>query len=94
MITNELINELEGLAMLRLTDGERARIQAEIGDILAYMDVLKELDTDGVEAKSHAFNNACELREDVCRESLDVQETTANAPVRQDGCFAVPKAFE
>lgn len=86
--------ELEALAKLQLTDGERARIQAEIGEILAYMDVLGELDTDGVEAKSHAFDTECVLREDVCKKSLSAQEITDNAPEKQNGFFSVPKAFE
>lgn len=91
MINNELISELEGLAKLRLTDSERASVSAELGDILAYMEILGELDTDGVGAKSHAFETDCELREDIKRDSLTADEITANAP---DGCFKVPRAFE
>ncbi|MBQ8077786.1 MAG: Asp-tRNA(Asn)/Glu-tRNA(Gln) amidotransferase subunit GatC [Eubacterium sp.] len=88
------INELEKLAMLRLNDEERASISAELDDIRAYMDILRELDTDGVEAKSHAFDAPCALRDDECKKSLTPDEITANAPDEQDGFFAVPKAFE
>ncbi len=82
------INELEKLAMLRLNDEERASISAELDDIRAYIDILRELDTDG------AFDLTCTLREDECKKSLTPDEITANAPDEQDGFFAVPKAFE
>ncbi|MBQ8077809.1 MAG: Asp-tRNA(Asn)/Glu-tRNA(Gln) amidotransferase subunit GatC, partial [Eubacterium sp.] len=82
------INELEKLAMLRLSDKERASISAELNDIRAYMDILRELDTDGVEAKSHAFDLPCALREDECKKSLTSNEIIANAPDEQDGFFA------
>ena len=87
-------DELEKLAMLRLNDEERAIISAELDDIRAYMDILRELDTDGVEAKSHAFDLPCALRDDECEKSLLPDEITANAPDEKDGFFAVPKAFE
>ena len=93
-INDELIAEIEELSKIRLSEDEKSKVKAELGEILAYIDVLNELDTDGVEAVSHTVGVYENMRDDVVQPSLSSDEITANAPGREGSFFSVPKAFE
>lgn len=93
-ITPDLIKYLESLARITLSDDEEKKVGSELQDILTYIDMLNELDTDGVEAMSHCFPVTNVMREDVVAESMTADEIVANAPESQDGCFVVPKTVE
>ncbi len=90
-ITPELIKYLESLARITLTEEEEKKVGAQLQDILTYIDMLNELDTEGIEAMSHSFPITNVLREDEVKPSMTPQEITANAPESSDGAFVVPK---
>uniref|UniRef100_UPI0040257BFD Asp-tRNA(Asn)/Glu-tRNA(Gln) amidotransferase subunit GatC n=1 Tax=Eubacterium sp. TaxID=142586 RepID=UPI0040257BFD len=90
-ITPELIKYLESLARITLTKDEEKKVGAELQDILTYIDMLNELDTDGVEAMSHSFPITNVFRKDEVKPSMSPDEIVANAPESQDGSFCVPK---
>lgn len=93
-ITPDLIKYLEKLARITLTDDEEKKVGNELQDILTYIDMLNELDTDGVEAMSHCFPVTNVMREDEVQPSMSADEVVANAPESQDGCFVVPKTVD
>ena len=93
-ITPDLIKYLETLARINLTDEEEKKVGGELQDILSYIDMLNELDTDGVEAMSHCFPVTNVMREDEVQPSMSADEIVANAPESQDGCFVVPKTVD
>ena len=93
-ITPDLIKYLESLARITLSNDEEKKVGNELQDILTYIDMLNELDTEGVEAMSHCFPVTNVMREDVVAESMTADEIVANAPESQDGCFVVPKTVE
>lgn len=93
-ITPELVKYLESLARITLSEEEEKKVGAELGDILAYIDMLNELDTEGVEAMSHCFPLTNVMREDEIAESMSPDEITANAPESSDGSFVVPKTVD
>lgn len=93
-ITPDLIKYLESLARITLTEDEEKKVGTELQDILTYIDMLNELDTDGVEAMSHCFPVTNVMREDEVQPSMTPDEITANAPEAQDGCFVVPKTVD
>lgn len=93
-ITPDLIKYLETLARITLTEDEEKKVGTELGDILSYIDMLNELDTEGVEAMSHCFPVTNVMREDEVQPSMTPDEITANAPESQDGCFVVPKTVD
>ena len=63
-ITPDLIKYLETLARITLSEEEEKKVGSELQDILTYIDMLNELDTDGVEAMSHCFPVTNVMRED------------------------------
>jgi aspartyl-tRNA(Asn)/glutamyl-tRNA(Gln) amidotransferase subunit C len=93
-ITPDLIKYLETLARITLSEDEEQKVGAQLQDILTYIDMLNELDTDGVEAMSHCFPVTNVMREDEVAPSMTPDEITANAPQAQDGCFVVPKTVD
>lgn len=93
-ITPDLIKYLEKLARITLTENEEKKVGNELQDILTYIDMLNELDTDGVEAMSHCFPVTNVMREDKVQPSMSADEIVANAPESQDGCFVVPKTVD
>lgn len=93
-ITPDLIKYLESLARITLTEDEEKKVSGELQDILTYIDKLNELNTDGVEAMSHAFPLTNVLRADEVNPSMAPDEIVANAPESQDGAFVVPKTVD
>ena len=93
-ITPDLIQYLESLARITLTEDEEKKIGGELQDILTYIDKLNELDTEGVEAMSHCFPLNNVFRADEVKASMSPDEIVANAPESQDGAFVVPKTVE
>ena len=93
-ITPELIKYLESLARITLSEEEEEKVGNELQDILTYIDKLNELDTEGVEAMSHAFPLTNVLRADEVKASMSPDEIVANAPESQDGAFVVPKTVD
>ena len=93
-ITQELVDYIAGLARLELEPEEARDMTAELERIVAYMDVLNQLDTAGVEPMSHVFPVKNVLREDEIAPSQDRAELLAGSPAGGGGAFLVPKAVE
>ena len=93
-ITPDLIKYLEKLARITVSEDEEKKVGNELQDILTYIDMLNELDTDGVEAMSHCFPVTNVMREDEVAPSMSPDEIVANAPESQDGYFVVPKTVD
>ena len=90
VIDDKLIQYLEDLSRLHLTEEEKEKSKEELGKILNYVDMLNELDTTGVEEMSHPFN----FREDEAVNTENREALLANAPEQKDGCFKVPQTVE
>lgn len=77
--------ELDGAAIDRFAD--------QIDTVLAYVDMLKEADTQGVSPTSHAISLTNAFREDAVGASLDREAALANAPERDEENFVVPRVI-
>ena len=93
-ITPELIDYLEALGRIRLSDEEKEKTAKDLGSILGYMDKLNELDTTGVEPLSHAAGRTNVFREDEVRNGDMREDILQNAPESKDGAFLVPRTVE
>ncbi len=93
-ITKQDVEYVAGLAQLRLDDAAKERLVREMGDILAYMDQLNELDTSNVEPMMHAMEMTNVFRQDVVEPSLPREEALMNAPVHDGEYFIVPRILE
>jgi len=93
-ITLEEVERVARLARLALTPEEKERMRAQLDVILAYIDKLRQLDTDGVEPTSHAIPMTNVMREDEPRPPFPKEEMLANAPELEGDFFRVPKIIE
>ena len=100
-ITTELVDYISELSRLELEAGEKQAMTAQLEQIVAYMDVLNQLDTTGVEPLSHVFPVKNVFREDVVFTSKQEAERLSaraglleNAPAQDGEAFLVPKAVE
>ena len=82
------------LARLNLSAEETARFQAQLGQVLAYMEELRKLNVDGIEPTAHATPHVNVFRSDQTGSSLPTVEALVNAPNRQNDLFMVPKVVE
>jgi aspartyl-tRNA(Asn)/glutamyl-tRNA(Gln) amidotransferase subunit C len=82
------------LARLDLSDAEVAKFQAQLGQVLAYVEQLKELDVTGVEPTAHAQQVTNVFRADEPRPGLEQAAALANAPRSVNSLIVVPKVIE
>ncbi len=89
-ISREEVEKVSLLGRLLLSEEELDKMTTQLGQILGYMDLLGEVDTDGVEPMAHALDVSDVFRDDRVRLSLDRDQALANAPHRDDECYRVP----
>jgi len=82
------------LARLALTPDEQVKLGAQLGNILGYIEKLRELDVTGVEPTAHAMPLVNVTRADEVRPSLPHEDALRNAPKQAGGLFVVPKIVE
>ena len=94
MATDLDVKYIAHLARLSLTPEEEQKIGAQLGNILGYIEKLKEVDVTRVEPTAHAFPLVNVTRPDETRPSLSNEEALMNAPAKASGLFIVPKIVE
>lgn len=88
------LDHVANLARLDLTPEEKARFATQLGDVLAYVALLNEVDVSGVEPTAHAFPVVNVWAEDVPEAGLSPEDALRNAPEKRDNMFVVPKVVE
>ena len=91
MITKEVVEKVAKLSRLELTEEEVAVHAEQLNKILETMDILKQIDTDGIEPLAHVLPIQNVLREDELGECMPREKVLSNAPEQADGMFQVPK---
>lgn len=93
-LTKKEVDHVAKLARLALTEEEKEQLAGQLNDILAYVDKLNQLDTEGVEPLAHVFPAVNVFREDEVRPSLPIEEVLRNAPDKEGRFFKVPSVLE
>lgn len=89
-ITVAEVERVALLARLRLSPAEVEGMTSELARVVAYVDQLAQVDTEGVEPMVHAVELTNVLRDDVVTASLDRDTALGNAPARNEVGFLVP----
>lgn len=92
-ISDETIEYVGILAKLELSQEEKEAAKTDMEKMLDYIDTLNELDTSKVEPMSHVFPVHNVFREDVVTNGDNKERTLANAPLRKEDSFEVPKTI-
>lgn len=94
-VDNELLNRLEKLSFLKVSDEKREEIINQLSEIVSFVDNLSELNTESVDDKFAMNDEATLLREDTPYCNTDINESILkNAPLSDDNFFIVPKIIE
>jgi aspartyl-tRNA(Asn)/glutamyl-tRNA(Gln) amidotransferase subunit C len=82
------------LARLNLSAAETELFQKQLGDVLHYIEKLREVDVSKVEASSHAIRVSNIFRDDTPRDWFTAEQALSNAPKKANNLFVVPKVVE
>lgn len=93
-ITRKEVEHVARLARLKFSPAEVDALTGQMDTILAHVEQLNELDTQGVEPTSHAVTLENAFRPDAVADSIGTEMALQNAPLHADGCFGVPKVIE
>lgn len=88
------VEKVAQLARLHMSEAETAEVASRITDILALIDQMQSIDTDGVEPLAHPLDVTQPLREDKVTEIDRRDELQTLAPAIEDGLYLVPKVIE
>ena len=93
-ITREDVDHVARLARLGLDTAERERMQAQLGQILEYVQVLQRLDTEAIPPTAQVIPLRNVMRPDVVQPSLPVESVLANAPAHEEAFIRVAAVLE
>lgn len=90
----EEVRKVAALARLELSEGDLAHTAEQLNRILGYVDLLQQVNTDGVEPLAHPLPVQNVFRDDEPTPSLSRDEALQNAPYRIGEYFGVPAVFD
>jgi aspartyl-tRNA(Asn)/glutamyl-tRNA(Gln) amidotransferase subunit C len=93
-VNDLLIDNLAKLSHLSFSEQEKKEIRADLQEMIAFIEKLKEVNTEGVAALLHMSSNVNMLREDVVQGSVSREEALKNAPETDGTFFKVPKVIK
>ncbi len=88
------VKKVAKLARLKLTPEEEQQFASQLGQILDYVEMLGEVNTENVEPMAHAADVANVFRADEVQPSIDREKTLLNAPKTDGKYFLVPQILE
>lgn len=93
--TRDQVAAIAALAQIELDRSEIELFARQLGDILAYVDEVQQIDTTGVPPTASVVTRHLSDRPDTARPSLPREEALANAPDRalDAGLFRVPRVI-
>lgn len=93
-VTKEVLQNVAVLSRLSIPAAEEETYLGQLDKFLTYVDNLATVDTENVKPTTYALPIENVFREDEVKESLDREAALANAPLKEDGYFKVPKVLE
>ena len=89
-LSRQDVEKVSLLGRLELTPAELDMMTEQLGQIVAYVELLSELNTDGVEPMAHALDVSNVFAPDIVQPSLDRSQALANAPAADGEFYLVP----
>ena len=88
------VRKVARLARIAEPEEKLEPLARELSGIMAWIEQLNEVDTDGVTPMTSAVSMPMPMREDVVTEGGDPAKVLSNAPRTKDHFFVVPKVVE
>lgn len=93
-VDSATVRRIAHLSRIAVDDSEVERLRGELNAILAFVETLSEVDIDGVEPLTSALPMHMKKRADIVTDGGIADDILANAPLREDHYFVVPKVVE
>ena len=90
-VDEKLVREIASLARLDLSPEETEMFGSQFKDILDYVSILNEVDTEDVPPAYLSSANRSVTREDKIEPSVPTDEFLANAPQARDDYVVIPR---
>jgi len=90
-VDEKLVKEIATLARLDLSQEETELFVSQFKDILDYVSILDDVDTENVPPAYLSSANKTVVREDVIEESVPTKDFLANAPQSKDDYVVIPR---
>ncbi len=90
-VDEKLVNEIASLARLDLSQEETKIFVSQFRDILEYVSILNEVDTENVPPAYLSSANQSVMREDKIEASIPTEEFISNAPESKDDYVVIPR---
>jgi aspartyl-tRNA(Asn)/glutamyl-tRNA(Gln) amidotransferase subunit C len=94
IIDRALLDKIAHLSRLEFDEKDAAKVMKEMNDIVAWVEQLNEVNTDGIEPLTTMSHEINALREDEVKPHLDHNKALFNAPKKDADYFRVPKVLE
>lgn len=85
------IAHLAALARISLDAQTAVNAEQDLRNIIAMIDEMQAIPTDGIEPMAHPHDGTQRLRADVVTEDVDPERFQANAPETAQGYYLVPR---
>jgi aspartyl-tRNA(Asn)/glutamyl-tRNA(Gln) amidotransferase subunit C len=93
-IDKKTVDEIAHLARLEFEDSAKDDIIKDMNRMLAFVDKLNELNTEGIEPLIYMNDDVDVMRDDESTQSITQQEALKNAPKKDSDYFKVPKVID
>jgi aspartyl-tRNA(Asn)/glutamyl-tRNA(Gln) amidotransferase subunit C len=93
-IDEATVKRIAHLSRLKITSQEAHSLKRELNGILAWVEELNAIPTEGVEALTSAGAATLTMRADAVTDGGYPKDILKNAPKSEDGFFLVPKVIE
>ncbi len=90
-VDEKLVKEIAALARLDLSEEETQMFVSQFKDILDYVSILNEVDTEDVPPAYLSYTNQNQPREDEIEPSVPTDEFLSNAPQAKDDYVIIPR---
>lgn len=91
IVDEKLVKEIALLARLDLSREETEMFVSQFKDILDYVSILNEVDTETVSPAYLSASTKTVIREDVVEESVPTSDFISNAPQARDEYVVIPR---
>ncbi|MEN5083511.1 Asp-tRNA(Asn)/Glu-tRNA(Gln) amidotransferase subunit GatC [Bosea sp. TWI1241] len=88
------VKRVAHLSRIAVDDADVPKLQGELNAILGFVDMLNEVDVNGVEPMTSVTPMAMKKRQDEVTDGGIAATIVANAPATEDNYFMVPKVIE
>ena len=93
-VNKKLIQDIAKLAKLEFDAKSTEEMKVDLEKMLAFVDKLNEIDTDGVDPLIYMSDEINVLREDEITEETSQKDALKNAPSKDSDYFKVPTVLK